>query len=58
MNRYLVTTTEGRKFLVPAATPSEAEKQIAEERIHRCAWTEKPILTEPALEIAKTQRIA
>ena len=58
MNHYLITTTEGRVFIVHAATPSEAEKQISNERIHRCGWTGAPILTEPALEIAKTERIA
>jgi hypothetical protein len=58
MNRYLIETTQGRKFLVTADTPPEAEAQIAETREIRCGWTGAPILTEPALEIAKTERIA
>lgn len=57
MSLHLITTTEGRKFLVTASTPTEAEKQIAEKRVIRCCWTGKTILTEPALKIAKTQRI-
>jgi hypothetical protein len=57
MNHYLVETTQGRKFIVTADTPPEAEAQISNEHIHRCGWTGAPILTEPALEIAKTERI-
>jgi hypothetical protein len=58
MNHYLITTTEGRRFLVTAPTAPEAEAQIAETREIRCGWTGAPTLTEPALEIAKTERIA
>ena len=55
MNRYIVTTTTNRRFVVTAGTPEAAKSQVENPRTEKCVYTGKVLLHEEGIPAEKVE---